>query len=113
MKVKKTKSEFKMESYPKKPCYQQRKHISKLRCSDHALEIESGRHNKGNSRKLRDERIYIVCKNGVEDEEDFLLKCETYKSTNYNIEHLKETISFFIGDNLNTLGKYLIEKGNK
>ena len=109
---KKIKSEFKMECYLENPCYQQRRHISKLRCSDHALEIEKGRHKKGNSRKLRHQRICILCKNGhVEDEEHFLFKCDIYNllRTKYKFEHLNEALSFFNGDNLNTLGKYLIE----
>ena len=33
-----------MGNYLKIPGFQQRRHISKLRCSDHALEIEKGRY---------------------------------------------------------------------
>ena len=38
----KIKSEFRMENYLKIPGVQLRRHISKLRCSDHVLEIEKG-----------------------------------------------------------------------
>ena len=110
---KKIKSEFGMENYLKIPGFQQRRHISKLRCSDHALEIEKGRHKKnGNTRTLRRERICTLCKTDqVEDEEHFLLKCDIYNSlkTKYKFEHLTEALGFFTGENLSTLGKYLCE----
>ena len=55
------------------------------------------------------ERICIVCKNGqVEDEEHFLLKCDTYDSLSnkYKFEHLKTQLVFSL---VTTSGKYLIE----
>ena len=101
----KIKSEFGMENYVKIPGFQQRRHISKLRCSDHALEIEKGRHKKGNTRTLANERICTLCKNGqVEDEEHFLLKCDAYKSlrTKHKFEHFTEVLAFFNEENLST-----------
>ena len=109
---KKMKSEFGMESYFKISGFQQRRHISKLRCSDHALEIEKGRHKKGNTRTQAHERVCTICKNGhVEDEEHFLLKCGAYKSIRkmYKFENFKEASEFFNEENLSTLGKYIIE----
>ena len=101
-----------MENYLKIPGFQQRRHISKLRCSDHVLEIEKGRHKKGNTRTLIQERICTLCNNGeVEDEEHFLLKCGIYKSlrTKHKCEHLNDALVFFTEENLKTLGNYLIE----
>ena len=109
---KKMKSEFGMENYLKIPGFQQRRHISKLRCSDHALEIEKGRHKKGNTRTLPHERICTLCKGGqVEDEEHFLIKCDIYNPirSKYKLEQLKEALNFFNEENINSVGKYLIE----
>ena len=54
-----------------------RKLISKIRCSDHHLEIERGRHFKIDQNK----RICTNCALGVvEDEKHFLLECTTYQS---------------------------------
>ena len=51
-----------------------RKNITKFRCSDHTLEIESGRH-----KKLRvEERICKICNTEVEDERHFLINCPLY-----------------------------------
>ena len=108
----KIKSEFRMENYLKILGFQQRRHISKLRCSDHALEIEKGRHVKGKTLTPRNERICTFCKNGqVEDEEHFLLKCDVYNSLRreHNFENFIEAHEFFREENLSTLGKYLIE----
>ena len=102
------KSIFGMEGYLKIQNYQQRRHISKLRCSDHALEIEKGRHRK----ILRHERICTLCGNGeVEDEEHFLLKCHVYKplKIKYKLDHINEVQVFFTENNFLTLGKYLKE----
>ena len=99
---------FGMEGYLKIQNFQQRRHITKLRCSDHALEIEKGRHRK----TLRQERICTICGNGeVEDEEHFLLKCHVYNSLKlkYNFDHINEAQVFFTENNLLTLGKYLKE----
>ena len=109
---KKIKSEFGMENYLKIPGFQQRRHISKLRCSDHTLEIEKGRHVKGKTPTPRNERICTICNNGqVEDEEHFLLKYDVYNSfrIEHKFENFTEALEFFREENLSTLGKYLIE----
>ena len=50
--------------------------ISKLRCSNHDLEIEKGRHRE----VLAEMRYCNICRNGtVEDETHFLLDCEVYQ----------------------------------
>ena len=109
---KKIKSEFGSENYFKLPSFQQRRIISKLKCSDHYLEIEKGRHKKGNMRTMKHERLCTLCKSGqVEDEEHFLLKCAIYDTlkTKYKFEDYNEAPAFFTEENISTLGKYLIE----
>ena len=109
---KKIKSDFKMENYLNTLGYQQRRYISKLRCSDHTLEIEKGRHKKGNMRLLPHERLCTLCKNGeVENEEHFLLRCEVYYTlkTKYHLENVNEALTFFTDNNIRVLGKYLAE----
>ena len=56
--------------------YQLRKVISRVRCSNHPLAIEKGRHK--NPKTPREERICIFCNDHVEDEDHFLLKCTAY-----------------------------------
>jgi hypothetical protein len=69
--------------------------LSKLRISNHNLEIERGRH-RGLQAK---ERICKLCLKEVEDEIHFLLKCEALQNVrtpfidlinnnNYNFKHL-------------------------
>ena len=106
---KKVKSDFGMENYLNITNFQQRRHISKLRCSDHGLEIEKGRH-----RNIpRNERVCKLCTSGqIEDEEHFLLDCSLYSHLRlkYNFEPINEATVFFTGDTLNTLlGRYLKE----
>ena len=96
----------------KLPNFQQRRLVSKLRCSDHALEIEKGRHKKGGTGTPPNERICTLCKNGqIEDEEHFLLICRIYNPLRrtYKIDNITEISSFFSDENLDTLGKYLSE----
>ena len=57
--------------------YENRKVISRIRCSNHPLAIEKGRQKKPQT--PREERICILCdEEFVEDEDHFLLKCRTY-----------------------------------
>ena len=51
-----------------------RRTVTKFRCSDHALEIEIGRHNK---LKIH-ERVCKLCNGGVESEMHFLNDCPKY-----------------------------------
>ena len=105
---KKLKTEFKMENYVDTLGFEHRRAIAKLRSSDHALEIEKGRH-KGT---LRHKRTCKLCHNGqVEDEEHFLLYCNTYNAlrTKYNLGHFTVAHEFFNDANYITLGKFLVE----
>ena len=73
------KSEYGYEEYLNLTNFHQKRLISKLRCSDHNLEVEKGRHKPANLRKRRDERLCIYCNNGeVEDEKHFLYRCTLY-----------------------------------
>ena len=84
-----------------------RKMISKIRCSDHPLRIEKGRHLK----IPREARLCEICQDeSIENELHFLINCETY-------EPLK-TLFELDFDNLNDLlrtedqsqlGKYLLK----
>ena len=70
------KTEFQFENYLEIiPSYQLRKSITKFRCSDHKLEIETGRHRN----KPINERICKMCNSEVETEEHFLRWCTMYK----------------------------------
>ena len=109
---KKIKSEYGPEKYLSLHDFKTRKYISKLRCSDHALQIEKGRHNHGNTRKEAKDRKCIFCKNGdIEDEEHFLFKCDTYAQlrSKHDIDKVNETSTLFTEEGINDLGKYLKE----
>ena len=54
-----------------------RKIITKFRSSDHALEIEKGRHKN----KKVEERFCNICKRSIEDEIHFLNNCCRYEGT--------------------------------
>ena len=82
--------------------FHHRKLISKLRCSDHVLEVEKGRHKPANTRKRKEERLCIYCdRNEVEDEKHFLYECTLYNELrkHYHIWH-GETSALFSKDNL-------------
>ena len=74
------KSSFQMEPYLNLiHNFQLRKCISKFRCNDHVLEIETRRHQ--NSKV--EERICKICKEAVETEEHFLRFCPKYSELRY------------------------------
>ena len=85
-----------------------RKIISKIRCSNHVLEIEKGRHP---TRIVpREERLCLVCHDvAVEDESHFLLSCQTYWHLRdlYGIRGLSLT-ELLNTDNQKYLGLYLL-----
>ena len=60
-----------MEKYLQFGSRTQRRNISKFRISNHKLEIEQGRYKNISA----DKRTCKLCKDGVEDEIHFLLKC--------------------------------------
>ena len=64
------------------PDFHKRKSITKLRISAHRLEIELGRYQIKNKRKIEaKERLCQICQtNEVEDEKHLLLSCPKYDS---------------------------------
>ena len=83
-----------------------RKIISKVRCSNHCLEIEKGRH----SNTPREERICIICQNGsIENEVHFLLDCRTYQPLRdlFKID-FDSIFDILETENQSLLGKYLL-----
>ena len=85
-----------------------RRIISKIRCSNHTLEIEKGRHTKPKTDPQ--ERFCKICQDGsIEDENHFLIECEAYKP----LKDLFKMQALDLQDFLNaedqlTLGKYLL-----
>ena len=83
-----------------------RKIISKIRCSNHPLEIEKGRHSK----TPREERFCKNCQDGtVETESHFLLNCSTYQPLRdlFNMQ-ANNTIDFLHTENQMQLGMFLL-----
>ena len=108
---KQIKRELKMENYLQVLSYENRKIITKIRCSDHCLEIEKGRHRNIH----RNDRICKLCdKNEIETEEHFLLRCNMYCQlrTTYNIGRNMTVNELFSDTNSVQLGNYLIEAMN-
>ena len=88
--------------------YEHRRAIIKLRCSDHALEIEKGRH-KGIKDKSKRICPFCPCPT-MEDEEHFILYCNSYNHLRekYDIGHLFLQ-NLFHDNHVINLAKYTIE----
>ena len=83
------KEEYQYEQYLDIDNFERRRLISKLRCSDHTLEIEKGRHKPENIRKPPEERKCVFCDKGeVEDEKHFLYSCDKYYQIRCNTQFL-------------------------
>ena len=81
------KKDFEEETYLNLPSFRDRRAIAKLRCSNHCLEIEKGRH----SRTERELRICKLCTlNCVEDEWHFLFECPSYEK--FRVENFGRNI---------------------
>ena len=95
-----------MNVFQELPNFPQRKMIAKVRCSDHAVEIEKGRHSK----IPREERTCRVCDSKeVVNEDHFLTKCKFYDNIKlkYQIKQNENSLDFLHETNLKTLGNYL------
>ena len=103
---KRLKTEFKSEGYLDDLNFENRRKITKLICSDHALEIEKGRHNGINDRS---KRICRMCHNSVEDEMHFLFHCSEYDHirTKHNLG--QDVQSLLPTNQCNNTAKYIIE----
>lgn len=105
------KEEYKYEQHLDIQHYDKRRLTSKLRCSDHALEIEKGRHKPVHTRKPVQDRKCIFCPHGnVEDEKHFLFYCELYSEIRlrYPIT-VSGTSTIFTEENLPNLTGYIYE----
>ena len=69
----------------------ERRLLTKIRISAHNLEIERGRY----SRPIisREDRFCKYCKNAVEDEKHFVLKCPLYNNIRTKYNYLFEDVS--------------------
>ena len=73
----KMKKEFQVEKYLSIPTFEDRQRITKLICSNHNLEIETGRH----TNTPREERKCTMCQlDAIEDELHFLTECPAYNT---------------------------------
>ena len=99
-----------MSQYLNINSFEKRKSITKLRCSDHALAIEKGRHNK----LPRETRTCKVCINGsVENEEHFLFDCKFYNDIRVITNFSSTPDTLFEIDTLELLGDYIMHALDK
>ena len=102
------KQEFKFEEYLNISQFEHRKAITKIRCSDHPLEVEQGRHKN----IPREERICKICPSKeVETEEHFLSRCSFFNryKPNHDISFTQNANSIITNSDPTYLGKYLVE----
>ena len=102
------KHDFEFEGYLKIPLFEYRKATTKIRCSDHPLEVEQGRHKSIS----RENRICKICPSKeVETEEHFLTKCtffDRYKP-NHDISFTQNADTIITNTYPALLGKYLVQ----
>ena len=90
--------------------------MSKLRLSNHRLEIEVGRH----TNVKQEERICQLCRNGVEDELHFIVQCTEYDElrdellpknilSNQNISDRERFIKLMCDNEIKQIGKYIFK----
>ena len=102
------KSKFKLEEYLKIPIFQYRKAITKIRCSDHPLEVEKGRH----LNIPRENRICKICPlREMETEHHFLIRCPFFDrlKIKHGLPHTEQIKNFVTNTEHNKLGQYLTE----
>ena len=101
------KDELSFEPYLNIPNFESRKNIAKLRCSNHSLHIEQGRH-KGTP---RENRLCGLCPARlVETEEHFLVHCTFFNryKPKYDLKNTYDAIDMMKNTDPSTLGKYLV-----
>ena len=106
----KLKTNFNFEEYLRLEDFEKRKIIAKLRCSNHNLEIERGRHQR--PKIERPDRLCKRCNSGaIEDEVHFLLSCNRYDllRQKYDLNTLTTIQHFMYETPKDILGEYLIE----
>ena len=102
------KSEQGFEPYLDIPNFEDRKSIARLRCSNHPLHIEQGRH-----RHIpRENRLCRLCPSKkVETEEHFLTECTFFNRyrPNYDLKNQDDAKNMILNTDPIVLGKYLTE----
>ena len=100
------KREFMQSKHLELPLFM-RKVISKIRCSDHPLEIEKARH----LNIPRTDRICKICtEGGIEDKEHFLLKCKIYQPLREKRFMYADNLYDFLNtETKENLAKYIID----
>ena len=105
----KLKTNFEFQDYLHLEDFGKRKIIAKLRCSNHSLEIEKGRHQRPKIERVQ--RICKQCNEGaIETEAHFLLECSKFNRLRekHNLEALNiQQLMHETPKDL--LGEYLIE----
>ena len=107
----KVKKEYGYERYLNTQNFEKRRLISKIRCSDHVLEIERERRKPAKNRRPREQRKCVYCNKGeVEDEVHFLFTCDLYTQIRDKYPFpLGETSAIFSEESLPLLTAYLYE----
>ena len=106
----KYKNKFEFEKYLNISKFEKRKRISKLRCSDHELEIEKGRHKK----LPREARTCKLCIHGsIENEEHFLFECKFYDDIRRITKFGGTPDTLFEINTLDILGDYILHAIDK
>ena len=72
-----------MEPYTTKLRFKAKQQISKLRLSDHKLEIERGRYHRPSLKP--EDRICMFCPQKIENEFHFLTECTAYSDERQNL----------------------------
>ena len=72
----KLKNHFETKKYLECTNFHQRRSLTKLKCSDHTLEIEKGRHRKI---PRKDRKCFFCPTDTIEDEEHFLFYCPKFE----------------------------------
>ena len=102
------KSEQGFEPYLNIPNFEDRKSIARLRCSNHPLHIEQGRHRN----TPRENRLCKLCPSKrVETEEHFLTECTFFNRyrPNYDLKNPDDAKNMMNNTDPTVLGKYLTE----
>ena len=102
------KDEQGFEAYLNIPKFEDRKSIARLRCSNHPLHIEQGRHRN----TPRENRLCWLCPSKkVETEQHFLTECSFFNRyrPNYDLKFLNDAKNMMKNTDPAVLGKYLTE----
>ena len=102
------KNKLEFETYLNISAFEHRKAIAKLRCSDHSLQIEKGRHKK----IPRESRFCNLCPlKAIETEDHFLTTCTFFYRFRhkYDLQNIADAKTLVLNTDQNALGKYMCE----